>query len=371
MTQKLPQASSCILLSDGTPPLTILTRTIHPVGQGAFYSEIFSTRKKKFFTVVYDCGHNKRASSKAEIEKLDTVDLIFISHFHDDHINGIREIRGNKNPLIIIPGISHYAFVIDLIYNFLHTGDKRCDSISFMLDCLPALSSANDANNKQNQIIIAQNSKWGTRFQVVQEGVTSIGVPGPTGVSVDSLLWRYDTYFHKYDKEKEKELILKLSERISILAEEISDDFKDEVWYRNLIERLSDLDLDDIKEVFTSVYKESPNRYSMLVHSYPVDKRKKNMDCLYTGDITITESVKNTIINVNPHYIQVPHHGSKHNFAESIYNKHQIAFMSVGLKNFYGHPDREALVGLIQKCKSIHIITEDEESKYKCRFKLK
>ena len=369
MTQKLPQASSCILLSDGVLPLTILTRTIHPVGQGAFYSEIFSTRKKKFFTVVYDCGHDKRASSKAEIEKLETVDLIFISHFHDDHINGIKEIRGNKNPLIIIPGISHYAFVIDLIYNYLHTRDKRCYSISLMLDCLPALSSARNNSNTQNQIIIGRNRNWGTRFKVVQEGTASIEVPNDG--SEDSILWRYDTYFHKYDKEKEKDLILKLSERISILTEDISDDFKDEVWYRNLIERLSDLDLDDIKEVFTSVYKESPNRYSMLVHSYPVDKRKKNMDCLYTGDITITESVKNTIMNIKSHYIQVPHHGSKNNFSESIYNKHQIAFMSVGLKNSYGHPDSETLVRLIQKCKTIHVITEDQESKYKCRFKLK
>ena len=369
MTHKLPQASSRILLSDIPQALAFLTRTIHPVGQGAFYSEIFSARKNKFFTVVYDCGRDKKSSPKAKIEKLDAVDLIFISHFHDDHINGIKEIQQKSNPLIIIPGISHYTFVIDLIYNFLHTGDKRCDSISFMLDCLPALSSAKEAYNKQNQIIIAQNSKWGTRFQVVQEGTTSIEVPNDC--SEDSILWRYDTYFHKYDKEKEKELILKLSERISILTEEISDDFKDEIWYRNLIERLSDLDLDDIKEVFTSVYSGSQNRYSMLVHSYPIDRRKKNMDCLYTGDITITESVKNTIMNIKSHYIQVPHHGSKNNFAESIYNKKQIAFMSVGLKNSYGHPDRETLVRLIQKCKTIHVITEDQESKYKCRFKLK
>lgn len=371
MTQKLSQGTSSIFLSDGITPSTILTRAIHPVGQGAFYSEIFSARKKKRFTAVYDCGSNDKEYLKTNIEKFGTVDLVFISHFHNDHINGIKELQQNANPLIIIPGISHYAFVIDLIYNYLHTGDKRCDSISFMFDCLPALSSVKSNSNNQNQIILSKNSNYGASTKVVQDGVVSIGIPGPADDSGDSLLWRYDAYFHEYDKEKEKELIHKLSERISILTEEISDDFKDEVWYRNLIEGLSDLDLDDIKEVFTSVYKESPNRYSMLVHSYPVDKRKKNMDCLYTGDITITESVKNTIINVNPHYIQVPHHGSKHNFAESIYNKPQIAFISVGRENTYGHPGRETLIGLIQKCKAVHIITENEESKYKCRFKLK
>ena len=141
MPQKLSQGTSSIFLSDGISPSTNLTRTIHPVGQGAFYSETFCVRRKKLFTTVYDCGNDKKVSAEAKIEKMHKVDLIFISHFHDDHINGIKKIL-NKNTLIIIPGISHYTFVIDLMYNYLHTGDKRCGSISLMLDCLSALSSA-------------------------------------------------------------------------------------------------------------------------------------------------------------------------------------------------------------------------------------
>ena len=371
MPCELTPASFSILLSDGIIPLTTLTRTIHPVGQGAFYSEIFNVRKEKF-TAVYDCGSNNNAPLSSEIDEFNTVDLIFISHFHNDHINGIKKIqqKGEQNPLIIIPGISHYAFVIDLISNYLHTGDTKCDSISFMLDCLPALSSANNAN-RQNQIIIGQDRNWASRIIVVQEGVVPIGVPDPTDGSEDSFLWRYDAYFHKYDKTKEKELILQLSKRIPILAANQSGDFQNKEWYRDLIEGLSVLDLDDIKEVFTSIYKGHPNRYSMLVHSYPVDKRKKYMECLYTGDIMISQPVKTTIINIKPHYIQVPHHGAKNNYDESIYNKYQIAFMSLGLNNSHKHPDKDTLIKLIQKCETVHVITENEGSKYKCRFKLK
>lgn len=370
MPQKLLQGTSSIILSDVISPSSNLTRTIHPVGQGAFYSEIFSVRKKKLFTAVYDCGSNNKGRLKTNIEKLGTIDLIFVSHFHEDHINGIKEIKKikNSNPLIVIPGISHYSFVIDLIYNYLHTGDKRCDSISFMLGCLPELSSAKINRNKQNQIIIANKSDFRAGVHVVQEGVASIPIPHTTD---DSFLWRYDAYFHKYDKDKEKELILKLSEKIPLLAEPMSDDFKDEEWYRNLIEGLSELDLKDIKKVFTSVYTGTPNSYSMLVHSYPVDKRNKNMDCLYTGDTTITKPVKTTIINIKPHYIQVPHHGSKDNFTEGIYFNHQIAFISVGNENTYEHPSRETLIELVKKCKSVHMITETKKSKYKCSFKLK
>ena len=373
MPQKLSQATSSIFLSDGISPSINLTRTIHPVGQGAFYSEIFSAQRNKLYTVVYDCGSNNKRCLTTDTKQLDKVNLVFISHFHDDHINGIKQIqqKEKENPLIVIPGISHYAFVIDLIYNYLHTGDKRCDSISFMFECLPALSLAKNNSNKQKRILIANiasNSDFGTGVYVVQEGVASIPTPAPTD---DSLLWCYDAYFHEYDKDKEKELILKLSERISMLAKHMSDDYQDEKWYRNLIEGLSELDLKDIKKVFASVYKGSPNRYSMLVHSYPADKHLKNMDCLYTGDIPITESVKATFINIKPHYIQVPHHGSNYNYDESIYYKHQIAFISVGKANTYGHPGKKTLIGLIQKCKAMHTITEVEDSKYKCRFKLK
>ena len=88
MTRKLSQGTSSIFLSDGITPSTILTRAIHPVGQGAFYSEIFSARKKTRFTAVYDCGSNDKEYLKTNIEKFGTVDLVFISHFHNDHING-------------------------------------------------------------------------------------------------------------------------------------------------------------------------------------------------------------------------------------------------------------------------------------------
>ena len=34
----------------------VLHRTIHPVGQGAFYSEVFENNGDVKFTMVYDCG---------------------------------------------------------------------------------------------------------------------------------------------------------------------------------------------------------------------------------------------------------------------------------------------------------------------------
>jgi ribonuclease BN (tRNA processing enzyme) len=66
-----------------------MTRTFHPIGQSAFYSEKFESG----FTIVYDCGGSTKAIVEQEIqnsfEKDEKIDIVFISHFHNDHINGL------------------------------------------------------------------------------------------------------------------------------------------------------------------------------------------------------------------------------------------------------------------------------------------
>lgn len=66
-----------------------MTRTFHSVGQGAFYTEVYDG-----FNVVYDCGsstgHNLVTNEiKKEFHEKEKIDLLFISHFHEDHINGL------------------------------------------------------------------------------------------------------------------------------------------------------------------------------------------------------------------------------------------------------------------------------------------
>lgn len=77
-----------------------VTRIIHPIGQGAFYTERICS-KDQIYNVVYDCGSgiNKNAPKRLiqEIASVftsnDVVDILFVSHFDNDHINGIRELK--------------------------------------------------------------------------------------------------------------------------------------------------------------------------------------------------------------------------------------------------------------------------------------
>ena len=74
-----------------------LTRTFHPVGFGAFYTEKRESNNGETLTIVYDCGTMAGSNIKDIIheafpEKDTVIDILFISHFHKDHINGIEEL---------------------------------------------------------------------------------------------------------------------------------------------------------------------------------------------------------------------------------------------------------------------------------------
>ena len=86
-------------------------RTLHPVGQGAFFSEqFFSSSNECLFSVIYDCGSTSKQLLYHEIEQLEkSIDIMFISHFDNDHINGLKTLinKGllNFRSVVVIPFI--------------------------------------------------------------------------------------------------------------------------------------------------------------------------------------------------------------------------------------------------------------------------
>lgn len=112
--------------------LARLTRTIHPVGQGAFYTEVFAYGEDKTFTMVYDCGtETATADLKIPLERqiddfkkgIKQIDLLFISHLHKDHISGIdRLLDGIKVCKTIIPMLPEEVVTLARVQNFLHYG---------------------------------------------------------------------------------------------------------------------------------------------------------------------------------------------------------------------------------------------------------
>lgn len=70
-----------------------VTRTFYKTGQALFSVERITCHNQQR-TIVYDCGGNNeplmRRTIKNNFFEHENIDAVFISHYHTDHINGLR-----------------------------------------------------------------------------------------------------------------------------------------------------------------------------------------------------------------------------------------------------------------------------------------
>ena len=105
-------------------PMFEIVRIVHPVGHGGFVSE---TVLGDEFTVVFDCGSKARSHIgllTREINNLKSltcsIDLLVISHFDEDHFNGLSLLISTFTVReVIVPSIPKE---FRLVYNALTKG---------------------------------------------------------------------------------------------------------------------------------------------------------------------------------------------------------------------------------------------------------
>lgn len=115
-------------------------RTFYPVGHGAFFVEKLYTDKHVPYIAVYDCGDSQNGSlvqkyalqafSKPFEDEDEKIDLLFISHFDDDHVNGLTHLKPylTKQTKVFLPFF--YNTYIDL-YN-----KSKREGISYVISVL-------------------------------------------------------------------------------------------------------------------------------------------------------------------------------------------------------------------------------------------
>lgn len=73
-------------------------RSQYPIGQGGFHSAVVHTSANRRLSMVVDCGgadaEHRGVLISAFAERHSPHDILAISHFDDDHINGIEELHG-------------------------------------------------------------------------------------------------------------------------------------------------------------------------------------------------------------------------------------------------------------------------------------
>ena len=337
-------------------PIT-LERVIHPVGQGAFYSERFyeEGNEKPIANIVYDCGTiSEKQRINHDIKDYfsgEDIDILFLSHLHADHINGVNQLKSVCNSIknVILPFYGDDKYILLYYYKFL---EKIPYYVNKLIDnpeeyfgektrVFRISTQFSEGNNNEGNPVAYDIAN------LSQSEPLSSGIRITT--SKLSPYWIYLPINLQYDK---------YSTQLRSLLSEI-DGITDIKLLINDDKDLSEENLKKIKKWFNN--KGVPlelNSNSLLMYSGPTElDKEKDVDintcrlkgCLYTGDSQFAQSktsqdvLKKILgrLSKNIGLIQIPHHGSKENFSKDIFkisNKCENYFLSHGIKNRYGHP---------------------------------
>lgn len=360
-----------------------LVRTFHPVGHGAFYTERFYQNDPQtetpLFTAVFDCGcyeKGKKGWSKNRFQQRiehyannvfiqgETIDALFISHFHTDHINGLDHLIARCNiKKIFIPIMTPEVILEAYLYSFITTG-RRSNVVTRTIERFQ-----NDEELKRK--IVTINEDIGP--EEIEIPINDINNTFSSGGRISCTFpWYYIPFNRKQNK---------LSQLLQI-----------EPLLRSALTTTGDVDINALttivksknaaywKRVYKQIWKSKHNAYSMTVYSTNLQSilgqcewngtmfvnRYDLQNCLYLGDyeakgIASFKALKhcyNSYWN-NISLLQVPHHGSKDNYNAGLYNKPRACIISAGATDVYGHPHNSTITG-IQACHCLPILVTEQ-----------
>jgi hypothetical protein len=354
-------------------------RIFLPIGQGAFYTE-----KHGNINIVYDCGtsSNKTLGTKIlkqRFSKDDVIDILFISHFHEDHISLIPELikrvkRINnvilpflhKNQKILLVNIFKVLFpkLIDLI----KTPEKYFEESTTIIFINPSNNLIDD--NEQVPVSLDLDNLPQQKVIHHESGVL---------INIRRILnWVFIPYNISYKKNN-----MNLRNEIIGAGLNYKKMTEDEKYPLRL--------LSNHKQQIKDIYKKSIrdlNLNSMFLYSGPLDQPKvmnispkirfqgyyinhgysNEIGCIYCGDGNLNITKIENIFNKQWQFvgtIQIPHHGALSNFNNSFLKQRSFYCpISFGNNNIYGHPSSQVLGEILKHQSKPVLVSGDAKSIY-------
>lgn len=369
----------------------IMIRTFHPVGHGAFYTERFydgAVFAHPSFTVVYDCGSRSTSVLHREIDNVfnteDNIDLLFISHFHSDHISGIDYLLNTKHCIInrfVIPVITLDVIIEAYLYNYIKTGNIQSLANQILKqfyngeydDRLIKIHSFDEFINGQEITFANRNIN-----EIIHaDGVESI--VAPTIIENDN--WLYIPY---NVNTKRNELIRIISSHPDFQGIVVDGRVDSDL----LSERLSVLGLERCKVIYQNIFGKDHNVYSMPVFSgtnkdCPMNEchqegsipKACNWNCLYMGDMKVGANSFNSLKSFYSGYwnnvgiLQVPHHGTKGYNYKKLYEP--VKFCIISCKpNSTRYPNKDVLMDIHNTGSLYYVVTDNAGTKKEFNYTL-
>lgn len=359
-----------------------VSRVFHPVGQGAFYSESHYEENGRIFNIVYDCGSLTIRKIKLErkvkgaFREGSTIDILFLSHFDDDHINGVEYLKKHfQIKLVVVPLVDEEEKVLIKFKRFLDSGNtdnSLLDNPTNYFGPETQVISIEPLDFGGN--IFELNSGQNDNFIDLDKNLRINHYPSGTRIS-GSIIANWCFIPFNYKQEERSRL------------------FKELLIYNNLeFENLENVEyLNERKSELRSVYKKvdgSININSLVCYSGPLNKINDRFivdclitrpfdryylgglgGCLYMGDVDL--NVSNIIDDLfqrlgnlwgNVTTVQIPHHGANRSFNSKLLNENlSHLVISYGTNNPWGHPADFVIENCLRKC-NLSLVSEYSES---------
>ena len=381
-----------------------MMRIFNPVGQGGFYCEFFEDdTTHETIKIVYDCGSMPKRNVEREMGKIfqenEYIDAVFISHLHDDHINGLQNlIKDYKVKNIFLPLLSNEEKNIIKIKYYL---EKKTTSFEFDFFKNPQKALNNICKNgfKVPKLYFVSDSKNDfdrekkEDLKIIKSGENVASIIG--GIQNIELFWRFKPF--NIEQEYYTEILIKALQKEGLELEDL-DKLKDLDNYD--INILCEMDFQKkLKRAFSKL--KGHNKNSMTLFSGPSDNNlnsnlsdyrefmnernlsrhfikepqeifiPKNLGCLYTGDYDAKlyfRVLKEAYVDVWDYieYFQVPHHGSAKNINESFVKNGARYIISAGNKNRYKHPNPDVINMIRESGGFVNVVTENYWTRVTC-----
>lgn len=402
-----------------------VTRIQYPVGQGCFHVgalEWHSEPEEGRFRYVYDCGSkNKKAlkrSVNAMLKQHPKIDALFVSHFHDDHVNGLDTLLASVGAnTVFIPHLRVGTTVANLVADaadgaLSHSlvqaslnpeewfGQRGVSRIVRVLPSPPGEAAAVDAgpdDSPEGEEPPYHEIDWKPREtrdedagapedpETMESG--EMLAPDPGSKALDWVLVPHVDPESQADVagfETEVAKVLGLPNLKSLTAQQLSDALKDANQW------------EDLKNCYESCFGKNHNRVSMSVYSGPKSDPEKRDWTHYpaypfrhpfywrvaagwigTGDAELKNAqVRNAWQRSYKFFLRnlstllLPHHGSSRNFSPELLKPPNLAICiaSAGDPSRYPHPGIEVVENVAHAFKDFHHVSQKPGTLFFERF---
>lgn len=361
-------------------------------------------------TIIYDCGTVTKSKDKIlgrEIDRIKakTIDILFISHFDVDHINGIPKLLDKKIvKTVVLPQIDNTTKYLSIMKAI----DKGADE-----ELISLISDPRDYLEQRNiQVIevtpISSEDITDSIIEASVKGMTNMGINdiyiGGTPIQKSGTMksgaiiqtrnvdWGWIPF--NIDFGVNNRLI---TQEIKMLGGKYPGiiDINGNIDQHAIISKLNDTNFHkDMKKIYeTNLTVRGINENSLVMYSGPVCNATKDQyylnntpaiyrrktGCLYCGDYNAQRYLKQLKDCYNSVWerigtIQIPHHGSDYNFpttkeAGKLIDNIPIIIISAG-KGRKKHPGTDVIEILEDKLKNNKIekyyhVTEHVASRHR------